>query len=209
MELDHGRPVDRGVEHRFSSPEILDARGDREPRRRRTTQHVLAALVVLALVAGGLGALRYREVRQTPDERALGEAVSRLVAAWDAGDEVGLLGVMTPGGTFVRSGDLTQPPTFLTLTDGTLADFIHGWNTRQFDVATFGPLTVTGERGFWWLTQPVVVTEHAQGAENLQEGFLLLSMVDINGQKRVYQLVWWTTHTRSLSTSWSTATGRG
>jgi hypothetical protein len=205
MELDNGRSVDRDVERRFSSPEILDAGGDREPRRRRTTQLLLAALVVLALVAGGLGALRYREARQTPDERALGEAVSRLVAAWDAGDEVGLLEVMTPGGTFIRSGDLTQSPTFLTLTDGTLADFIRGWNPRQFDVAAFGPLAVTGGRGFWWLTQPVVVTEHAQGAENLQEGFLLLSMADINGQKKVQQLVWWTTYSRS----WSTATGRG
>ena len=205
MELDNGRSVDRGVEHRFSSPEILDAGGDREPRRRRTTQLIVAALVVLALLAGALGALRYPEVRQTPDERALAEAVSRLIAAWDAGDEVGLLEVMTPGGTFVRSGDLTQPPTFLTLKDETLANFIRGWNPRQFDVATFGPLAVTGGRGFWWLTQPVVVTEHVRGAENLQEGFLLLSMVDINGQKKVQQMVWWTTQNRSRPA----AAGRG
>jgi hypothetical protein len=204
MELDDDRSDDRGVEQRFSSPEILDAGGDRAPRRRLTTL-LLATVVVLALAAAGLGVLRYGEVRQTPDQRALDEAVSRLVAAWDAGDDVGLLEVMAPGGTFVRSGDLTQPPTFLTLSDGALADFIRGWNARQFDVATSGPLTVTGDRGFWSLTVPVVVTEHARGAENLQEGFLLLSMADVNGQKKVQQLVWWTRHTRS----WSTATGRG
>jgi hypothetical protein len=205
MEMDNGRSVDRDGEHGSGVPELLVAGRDREPHPRRTTRTLVAAVVVLALVAGGLGAVRYRELRQTPDGRALAEAVSRLIVAWDAGDEGGLLDVMTPGGTFVRSGDLTQPPTALTLKDGTLADFIRGWNPRQYDVASAGPAAVIGERGFWWLTQPVVVTEHARGVENLQEGFLLLSMVDINGQKKVQQMVWWTTHNQSRPA----APGRG
>lgn len=195
MQLVNGRYVDEENPEEEPTPELVAA--GREPVR--VNRWLVAALVVAVAVAGVLAGLMYREHRQTPDERAVAEVLTRSIAAWNAGDATAALKTMTPDGTWAAVVDPAEAAETGPYSGAELASFVRELDAEGFQLTATGPLTILAGNRNWTVVRPTRV-RFTQGNDTVQQdGWVLSTVVDDHGTKLISRMVWWPTSSRLVA----------